>query len=283
MIALRTEPRTTAYCLCAALSLALLFAGCGGGDGPSPFPQPLGRISGITTDAASGLPSNASYVIATAQNPGRVQLNQAVRLSPAQAIGTYTMDVPPGTYLVQCYVEYEGERYFGDSLNGVVVQPAETTPNVNLTAPSVITVTTYNSDGDHIGAWDWLRDVPRANSSTWTFAGINRLLDVTAHFMMLVTNTANGGAGYGTTVQLTYTGNEGPTAANLALPPSGSPPDNQYPPDPEGYTTRATQAVNQNYVTTGGALTIELNRINGEHVGTAQQSIWLVNYSPPSG
>ena len=96
---------------------------------------------------------------------------------------------------------------------------------------------------------------------------------------MLVTNQASGGAGYDTTVSVSYTGNHRPTAVNLYLPPSGSPPDQQYPPFPEGYATCATQGVDQNCVTTGGDLDIDAGRIQGntEHVGACRESIWLVN------
>jgi hypothetical protein len=219
-------------------------------------------------------------VIATAQNEvrGAAAKGGAVYTAQADPPGAYTIDVPPGTYLVQCYVEHQGERYFGDGLAGVAVEAGEVTDDQDLTAPSVITADTYTSDGDTIGGWDWLRDTPYAHSSTWTFTGIDRSRNIMGHFMMLVTNAPNGGSGYDTTVQLTYTGAVGPTTGDLYLPPSGSPPDPTYPPDPEGYTTYATQSVNQNYVTTVGALTIKVKRINAENVGTRSASIWLVNY-----
>jgi len=224
-------------------------------------------------------------VIAVAQNEVRATGEgiEAAQASP----GAYTISVLPGTYAIQCYVEHKGEQYFGDKIEGVVVRSSQDTSDQDLTAPSVITAHTYSSDGDFIDPWHWLRDnyPPAAppgwlDSSHWEFSGINRDRDTMAHFWMLVTNQANGGAGYDTTVSVSYTGNHGPTAVNLYLPPSGSPPDQQYPPFPEGYATRATQAVNQNYVTTGGDLDIDVARIQGntEHVGTQQDSIWLVNY-----
>lgn len=197
-----------------------------------------------------------------------------------QSAGEYTITVPPGTYVVECYVTHQGERYVGDRIEGVEVRSNQGTSGQDLTAPSVITADSYSSDGDLIQGWHWLRDAGYQNTSSWSFSGINRNRNITAHFMMLVTNQVNGGAGYDTTIDVTYTGNLGPSSVNLYLPPSGSPPDNQYPPNPEGYSTRAIQEVNQNYVSLTGDLDIDVARIspNPEHVATAQQSIWLVNY-----
>jgi len=257
---------------------ALVLGGCGGDTGPSAAPQ--GTISGITYDAATGGPTNAPIVIATAQNEVRTTSNQ---VGAAQGpSGQYTLSVPPGTYTIQCYVEHKGEQYFGDNIEGVVVLSGQNTSDQDLTAPSVITAHTYSSDGDLIDPWHWLRDAGYNNTSTWQFSGINRNRDITAHFWMLVTNQVNGGAGYDTTVSVSYTGNHGPTAVNLYLPPSGSPPDQQDPPFPEGYESRTSQEVNQNYVTDdpSGDLYISVARIPGntEHVATRQDSIWLVNY-----
>jgi len=268
----------------AVIAVAAVVAVAGCGDGGPRFADPPGTITGATYDAATGSPISTPVVVALHQSDTRsaqeIGAPKGTQARTRQA-GGYEISVPPGTYAVQCYVEHQGEQYLGDKIENVVVRAREETSGQDLTAPSVITADSYSSDGDTISGWDWLRDGGYANTSNWDFSGINRNRNVTAHFLMLVTNIANGGAGYDTTIDVAYSGNYGPTSVSLYLPPSGSPPDNQpVTPAPEGYITRAAQSVNQNYVTTGGNLDITVARFapNTEHVATAQQFIWLVNY-----
>jgi hypothetical protein len=258
--------------------VALAAAGCD--DGGPRWADPPGTISGTTFDAATGSPTSTPIVVALHQSDSRSAQGSGVQAQPRQ-VGTYEITVPPGTYTVQCYMEHQGEQYPGDKIENVVVRSNQNTAGQDLTAPSVIAADSYVSDGVLISSWHWIRDGGYLNSSTWGFSGIERNRDVTAHFLLLVTNTINGGAGYDTTIDVEYTGNHGPTSVDLYLPPSGSPPDNQpITPFPEGYVTRAAQNVNQNFVTTGGDLDIEVSRIspNPEHIATSQQSVWLVNY-----
>ena len=265
------------------VATALVLGGCGGDSGPAAAPQ--GTISGVTYDAATGNPTDEPIVIAMAQSQVRAT-SEGIKAAQASP-GAYTINVPPGTYAIQCYVEHNGEQYFGDKIEDVVVLSSYDTSGQDLTAPSVITAHTYGSSGDLVAGWHWLRDNPPpppgwTDGSNWSFSRINRDRDITAHFMMLVTNQVSGGAGYDTTIDVYYMGNLAPSSVNLYLPPSGNPPDNQYPPFPEGYATRTTQEVNQNYVTDDppGDLYISVARIQGntEHVATRQDSIWLVNY-----
>jgi hypothetical protein len=81
----------------------------------------------------------------------------------------------------------------------------------------VESATSFASTGDLIAGWYWLRDPSKTATATWTFtglpvsSGIAKNNKVYVRLEPLVTNRANGGAGYSTMVQLSYVSRAGHT------------------------------------------------------------------------
>lgn len=81
----------------------------------------------------------------------------------------------------------------------------------------VESATSFVSTGDLIADWYWLRDSGKTATARWTFtglpitSGIAKNNKVYVRLDPLVTNRASGGAGYSTSVQLSYVSRAGIT------------------------------------------------------------------------
>ena len=88
----------------------------------------------------------------------------------------------------------------------------------------VISADTFDSSGDLISGWYWLRDASNTDTATWTFTDVPTTTagaknsKVYVRFDPLVTNKASGGPGYSTTVRISYKDRSGKTVKHsLAL------------------------------------------------------------------
>ncbi len=144
----------------------------------------------------------------------------------------------------------------------------------------------FESNGDLIHGWYWLRDLNLSHRAWWTFEGIPEgAEDVVLEITCLATDRAGGGGGFPATFRIAYgfpgAGMMGGVfeVQEVTLP-NVSPPE-----DSLGYTCRGTVAIPR--TTPGlsvGTLTVFVERIapHGPHVAFHQGSIVLYLGEPES-
>jgi hypothetical protein len=137
----------------------------------------------------------------------------------------------------------------------------------------------FESNGDLINDWYWLRDVDLSHKATWMFEGIAEgTEDVVLEITCLATDRASGGRGFPATFRIAY-GFPGTAMMGGAFVvqevtlPNVSPPE-----DVLGYTCQGTVSIPR--TTPGlstGALTVFVERMapQGPHVAFQQGSIVL--------
>jgi len=291
---MHTRLRRSAPVLASTLLLIAAFslAGCGGGGGGGQAPVAMtGKITGTMIDTASWQPINTGRVRAIAQTAVVATTGAKSYVSVREGgPGEFEIRLPEGTYTLESYtpdtITSSGRQYLGQRRGDVQVRGMQTTDVGHLYVPTILTASTYTSDGDNIQGWDWLRDPGFANSSAWTFTGIRKdfLATLVAEFRLLVTDQANGGSGYGTTINMLVLGDIWPPVVQVVIPPNSTPPDNIYPPVYQGYGTYTTETLNKTCVTGAGGLIIAVGRINAfpNHVATQQAALRLLEYPPPA-
>jgi hypothetical protein len=150
----------------------------------------------------------------------------------------------------------------------------------------------FNSDGDLISGWYWLRDADYAAYGEWECQGFATDQDVTINLQTLVTNKASGGSGYSSPVKVTYTNPTGDQSQTVQVYLQ-NPFTEQSPADSHGvgYPTTGYLVVPRAYLGAGGALRIRLERFspNRNHVAVNantlnfQQPHLADEFTPPKG
>lgn len=152
----------------------------------------------------------------------------------------------------------------GPSSPGIVPPPQTTY------APPVLQ--SFNSNGDLIQGWYWLRDRALNHYAEWTFTGVpSGSEDLSLEITALATNTYSGGRGYNADFLLLY--GSGPDASLNSMKvtlPNVSPPS-----DPVGYTCKGTVVLPRSALGGGTTLFLRVKRQSpsGNHVAFNAESM----------
>jgi hypothetical protein len=130
----------------------------------------------------------------------------------------------------------------------------------------------FQSNGDLIQGWYWLRDPGLLHKAWWTFEGLPKDTDLVLEITCLATSRVNGPRGVSAQFLVVYGFGDAYVPKEVTLP-NVSPPE-----DPVGYTCRGTVVIPAN--TPGlavGKLTIFVQRISAEgpHVAFNKDSMVL--------
>jgi len=136
----------------------------------------------------------------------------------------------------------------------------------------------FQSNGDLIQGWYWLRDPGLLHKAWWTFEGLPKDTDLVLEITCLATSRVNGPRGVSAQFLLVYGFGDAYVPKEVTLP-NVSPPE-----DSVGYTCRGTVVIPAN--TPGlavGKLTIFVQRISagGPHVAFNKDSMVLRVSQPP--
>ena len=143
----------------------------------------------------------------------------------------------------------------------------------------------FNSNGDFINGWYWLRDTALQNYTQWIFERIpsgdyDLVLDITA----LATDQASGLGGFPATFRLIFgfPGHERMggvfQTAEITLPNVSSPDD------PVGYTCHGLISIPRSFIPSATTFFFRIERIspNDNHIAFNQESIVLFTEEPAS-
>ena len=139
----------------------------------------------------------------------------------------------------------------------------------------------FNSNGDLISGWYWLRDAAYAAYGEWHCNGLAADRDVAVSLQTLVTDTASGGAGYSSPVKLTYTNPTRDASESVQIYLQNPLPEQTATNGRGvGYQTTGYLIIPRSYVGDGGALYIRIERFkpNTPHVAVNAQT---VSFDPP--
>jgi hypothetical protein len=130
----------------------------------------------------------------------------------------------------------------------------------------------FQSNGDLIQGWYWLRDPGLLHKAWWIFEGLPKDTDLALEITCLATSRVNGPRGVSAQFLVVYGFGDAYVPKEVTLP-NVSPPE-----DPVGYTCRGTGVIPAN--TPGlavGKLTIFVERISAEgpHVAFNKDSMVL--------
>jgi hypothetical protein len=139
----------------------------------------------------------------------------------------------------------------------------------------------FNSTGDLISGWYWLRDANSAAYGEWDCQGLAADQDVTINLQTLVTNQAGGGSGYSSPVKVTYTNPTSDQSQTVQVYlqnplPEPGPADSHG----AGYPTTGYLVVPRAYLGAGGGLRIRLERVSSHPYHVAVNAA-TVNFQRP--
>lgn len=140
-----------------------------------------------------------------------------------------------------------------------------------------IEAASFQSSGDLIEGWYWLRDASLQDQAWWTFEGIPQgAEDVVLEITCLATDRPNGPGGVPAVFRLGYGFTGSGTMSSVLSVQEVTLPNVSSPTDPLGYTCRGTVVIPRS--TPGlaaGAMTVYAERISpsGPHVAFNQESI----------
>lgn len=135
----------------------------------------------------------------------------------------------------------------------------------------------YDSNGDSIYGWHWLRDVGLSHKASWTFEGIAEGAEsVVLHITCLATDTVNGGRGFPAVFRIAYHFSEAEAVGDLSEPQEITLPNVSPPGDVVGYSCLGTTAITRTAPELSmSTLTVFVERIvpDGPHVAFREGSI----------
>jgi len=176
------------------------------------------------------------------------------------AVGTVvTLAIAAGTLAAAC----------GTDKKAVTVPPLTSTPSATATTPTptpsatagLIGASSFESNGDLVSGWYWLRDSEYQQAAMWTFDSLPASGDLVLRLAALATDSDNGSRGVSAHFYLSYgqagSGSEGPlffgrldlTLANV------SPPE-----DALGYTCQGTVTIPRAELRGAQSLAIRIGR-----------------------
>ncbi len=140
----------------------------------------------------------------------------------------------------------------------------------------VLSADSFNSSGDLIDGWYWLKDVEYGQYGKWTFSGLPTSTSdgfIYIRFDALVTNKASGGSGYSTDVKVYYDQHDPDNFAEVLL--TNLHPEFQEPRHTKGwgYSAIGWIEVPLKIIPESGELSIELKRLSPhtEHVAVNKE------------
>lgn len=135
----------------------------------------------------------------------------------------------------------------------------------------------FQSNGDPIAGWYWLRDPSLQQYAEWTFRNIPPGHTLRLEITALATDRMNGAEGFDARFLILYgfpgSGNRGGVLqAEVVSLPNTSPPD-----DPVGYTCRGTITIDRSFMAGADDIFIRVERESSEdnHVAFQKHSIRL--------
>jgi len=177
----------------------------------------------------------------------------------------------------------EGDYRLSINISG---SPSTQTGQLQPASIEKFIATSYNSNGNRIQGWYWLRDPNCQDYMEWTFNDIppgnsDLTLDMTA----LATRRSSGGKGFPAKFRLIYgfpgSGQMGGVFRTTEITlPNVSPPD-----DPVGYTCHGLIAIPRDFVSGASTFFFRVERISPDdnHVAFNEESIILYIGGQPTG
>jgi hypothetical protein len=134
----------------------------------------------------------------------------------------------------------------------------------------------FQSDGNPISGWYWLRDQTYSSYGEWHCTGLPQGADTAITLLALVTNQGSGGSGYSTPAKLTITNPSTEEAEGVQIYLQNPLPE-QNPANSggQGYLSSAYLVLPANYIGSDGSLQIRIERLspNPYHIAVNSDSL----------